>query len=262
MVDSIWRPAVPRTAARALAATALLAALIPAAAFGVAALTVSPITWNVIGLDSNDPTVGPNEFPVGARVCNTGDAPATNVTSALVWDSTDPYIGLRPGTAASFSGPGGVASLAAASCVDFYYQVEIVRSSSAYGHSRGYHVTAAADTLGTVSTPTPRLLYVEHLISQSRNHIIDVKLDGVSIPAGGTMALTVGQTYTIELIGSTATNGYEQLESFISFPNTIFQVLSVVTTYTADTSAFVPNPTRAPTTAPAATSAKSGATSR
>jgi uncharacterized repeat protein (TIGR01451 family) len=56
------------------------------------------------------------------------------------------------------------------------------------------------------------------------------------------MALVVGQTYTIELVGSTATNGYEQLESFINFPNTIFQVLSVSTTYSADSSAYVSNP--------------------
>lgn len=32
-------------------------------------LTVTPLTWNIIGLDSNDPASGPNLFPVGARVC-------------------------------------------------------------------------------------------------------------------------------------------------------------------------------------------------
>jgi hypothetical protein len=47
-------------------------------------LTVTPITWNVIGLDSNNVTVGPNHFPVGARVCNTGDEVVTNVTSSFV----------------------------------------------------------------------------------------------------------------------------------------------------------------------------------
>jgi hypothetical protein len=53
------------------------------------------------------------------------------------------------------------------------------------------------------------------------------------------MALVVGNTYEIKLVGSTATNGYEQIESFINFPNTIFQVQSVLTTYTADTSPYV-----------------------
>jgi len=35
-------------------------------------LTITPLTWNVIGLDSNNPNVGPNNFPVGVRACNPG----------------------------------------------------------------------------------------------------------------------------------------------------------------------------------------------
>ena len=42
-------------------------------------LTIAPLTWNVIGLDSNNVHVGPDSFPVGARVCNVGNASATNV---------------------------------------------------------------------------------------------------------------------------------------------------------------------------------------
>ncbi|HET9209315.1 MAG TPA: hypothetical protein VFR03_02890, partial [Thermoanaerobaculia bacterium] len=215
---------------------ALAAALVSQApAFAAANLTIAPISWNIVGLDSNNVNVGPNNFPVGARVCNTGDAAATNVTSTYVWDSADPYINLRPGTLTSYTGADAVASLAPGTCHDFYYEVTITRDPLAYNHTRRYHITATADTLGTVSTPTPRELFVEHLVSQSRNHILDVKLNDVLVPAGGTMALVVGQTYKITLDGATATNGYEQLESFINFPNTIFQVLSVSTTYTADT---------------------------
>jgi uncharacterized repeat protein (TIGR01451 family) len=221
-----------------LAAALLLG---PASAFADASLSITPITWNIIGLDSNNVNVGPNHFPVGARVCNTGDAPATNVTSAFVWDSANPLINLRPGTLTDFNAS-PVPSLAPSACHDFYYEVEVTRNPAAYDTTRRYHITATADTLGTVSTPTPRELYVEHLVSQARNHVTDVKLNGVSVPNGGTMTLVVGQTYTIDLVGSTATNGYEQLESFINFPNTIFQVLSVSTTYTADTSPFVNNP--------------------
>ncbi len=51
------------------------------------------------------------------------------------------------------------------------------------------------------------------------------------------MTLVVGNTYYIRLVGATATQGYEQIESFINFPNTVFQVLSVNTTYTAESSA-------------------------
>ena len=52
----------------------------------------------------------------------------------------------------------------------------------------------------------------------------------------------VGNEYDIEVDASTATNGYEQSETFISLPNTVFQLLSVSSTYTADSSATVSSP--------------------
>ena len=56
-------------------------------ASAAAVLTVSPLTLNIVGLDSNNVNLGPNNFPVGGRVCNTGDA--ANVTATFVWDSMD-----------------------------------------------------------------------------------------------------------------------------------------------------------------------------
>ena len=114
---------------------------------------------------------------------------------------------------------------------------------AAFDTARRYHITAT-DGSSSASTPTPRELYVEHLISQSRNVVTGAKLDGVSVPAGGSMNLVVGNTYTIELDGGTATQGYNQFEAFINFPNTIFQILSVSTTYSADDSPYVPVPPR------------------
>ena len=64
------------------------------AALTLGDLTVTPLTWNVIGLDSNDVTVGPDTFPVGARVCNNGDSPAVNVQAAFSWD--DPRSNDQP----------------------------------------------------------------------------------------------------------------------------------------------------------------------
>ncbi len=214
----------------------LLFLLFSTSTFAATTLTVTPITWNVIGLDSNNVNVGPNRFPVGARVCNTGSAAASNVTATLVWDSSNSYINIRPGTSNSLSVP----SLAAGACTDFYFEVEVTRNPAAYDTTRRYRITVTADGGATTgSTPVPRELFVERLISQSRNAVTDVQLskDGVtytSIPSGGTMALVVGNTYYIKLVGSTATNGYEQIENFINFPNTIFQVLSVSTTYSAN----------------------------
>jgi len=222
-----------------LAILAGVFSLRPLVALADAALTITPITWNVVGLDSNDVNVGPNNFPVGARVCNTGDAPATNVSSSFVWETpSDPYINSRPGSLTTLSVP----TLAPAACTDFYFEAQVTRNPGAYNHFRRYYITATADGLGTVSTPRPREIFVEHLISQSRNATTDVRLNGVSIPAGGTMSLLVGNTYTITLVASTATNGYNQIETFINFPNTIFQVLSVQTAYSADTSPYVSNP--------------------
>src|SRR5438876_282032 len=63
-----------------------------------------------------------------------------------------------------------------------------------------------------------------------------------SVPAGGSMNLIVGNTYVIQLLGGTATQGYNQFEAFINLPNTIFQVLGVSTLYSADNSPYVPGP--------------------
>lgn len=219
---------LPWVLAASLLAGSLVGPATPVAALPI--LTVTPITWNVIGLDSNNVNVGPNNFPVGARVCNTGTTPATDVTADFVWDSSDPYIGLRPGS----QDPIALASLANGTCWDFYFEVSVTRNAAAYDHNRRYHIEVSSNETGQLSTPTPRELYVEFLISQNRNATTDVLLDGVSIPAGGTMALVVGNSYTIQLIGNTATNGYEQIETFINFPNTIFRVDSVTTTYTAN----------------------------
>lgn len=232
----------------AAAAVVLSALGMPMPARAAAALSITPITWNVVGLDSNNVMVGPENFPVGARVCNTGDTAATNVVSSFVWDPADPapslYIALRPGTLSEFSVANGhaIPSLAAGACYDFYYEIKVTRDANAYNTQRQYYITAAADGVGTVTTPSPRRLYVEHLISQSRNSTTKIELDGVEVPPGGTMTMMVGGTYTIKLWGFTATNGYEQIETFINLPNTIFKVNSVLTTYTADTSATVNPP--------------------
>lgn len=198
----------------------------------LAAITVDPISWNVIGLDSNLVTVGPNHFPIGARVCSSGGA-ATNVNATFVWDSPNANINLRPGTATNLT----VASIASGTCRDFFFEVEVTRTAAAYDTTRGYHIAVTADGGLTGSTPTPRELFVERLVSQARNSALDMQYSTAaagpftSVANGGSLTLVVGGTYWIKLVGKTATNGYEQIESFINFPNTIFQVESVSTTY-------------------------------
>lgn len=236
----------------------ILAAVLPISAEAAANLTITPLTWNIIGLDSNNITVGPNHFPVGAKVCNTGDATAYRVRATFTWE--DPlatsYINLRSGTSATLPRPqAGTIDLAAGACIDAYYEVEVTRNSLAYNTTRGYYIFFEAKDVNTdpapynlsASTPRPRELYVEHLVSQARNAVtgMSVSNDGSAfnpVSPGGTMTLMVGNTYWIKIDSTTATQGYEQIETFINFPNIIFQILDVVTTYTAETSANMSSP--------------------
>jgi uncharacterized repeat protein (TIGR01451 family) len=187
-----------------------------------AGLTITPTSWNVIGLDSNNVNSGPDTFQIGARICNTGGTAVTNVSGTFVWDSFNSYINLKAGNSASAT------SLASGSCVDFYYPVIVTRTSAAYNATRGYHITVTGDSVVSVSTPTPRELFVEHLISQNRNSVNSIT---------GPTTVYVGQTYNYTVNASTATQGYEQLEAFLDLSNIIFQVQAISTTYTAPSGA-------------------------
>lgn len=200
----------------------------------VAAISIRPATWNIIGLDSNRWATGPNRFPVGAKVCS--DSAVTNVDAEFFWDSTNANVNLRAGSKSKITIP----AIAAGECADAFFEVEVTPVVAAFDTKRKYHITAGG--IGGPTTPIGRELYVEHLISQFRNAITGVRLDGVSIPPGGSMSLVVGNTYTIRLEGATAPSGYEQFEAFINFPNTIFQITKVTTTYSTPAVATVPSP--------------------
>jgi len=183
-----------------------------------AGLTVTPVSWNVVGLDSNNPNAGPDTFQIGARVCNTGGTAVNSIVGDFIWDSTNAFINLSGASTLN------VSSLNAGACVDFYYPVTITRSSLAYNATRSYHIAVSATGISTITTPTPREIYVEKIISQNRNSVQSIV---------GPTTVYVGQTYNYTVNASTATQGYEQLEAFLNLPNIIFQVLSISTTYTA-----------------------------
>src|SRR2546421_11453687 len=108
-----------------------------------AGLTITPTTWNVIGLDSNNVNTGPNSFQVGARVCNTGGTAVTNLSGTFVWDSANAFINLGGSNIIN------VPSLAAGSCVDFYYSVLVTRTALAYNTTRSYHITVTGDSVAS-----------------------------------------------------------------------------------------------------------------
>ncbi|MCU0303566.1 MAG: hypothetical protein MUC56_05875 [Thermoanaerobaculales bacterium] len=221
-----------------------------------AQITVTPITWDVVGLDSNRPlTSGPELFPVGAEVCSA--VATTNVTVGFVWPDGngngwdfgpgDPFINLRPSSLTSLAFP----VIGAGECVDAYFELQLTRSAAAFGQSREY-VIQASDGVETGFSPSPRQIFVEYLVSQNRNTTEQIRWgqqqdqsDWQVLGSGGTISLAINETYFFELTTATST-AYEELQSFITLSNTIFQVMSVSTTYTDLTAppsrVPVPNP--------------------
>ncbi|MBI5156899.1 MAG: hypothetical protein HZA58_02665, partial [Acidimicrobiia bacterium] len=183
------------------------------------ALSVQTITWDVIGLDSNDVAVGINRYPVAARVCNSGDAPSTSTSVAFVWDSVNPYIDIQSGTSSVRT----LGTLAAGDCRDVTFTVEIARDPAAYTTSRRYHVEATADGGLLASSPVPREVYVEYLVSQNRNTVTGL---------AGPSTMFVGDTHTYRIEGGTAPGGYEQLQTFITADASLIEIGPTSVVYT------------------------------
>lgn len=183
-----------------------------------AQINVTPTTWNVIGLDSNDISTGPNTFQAGVRACNAGGATLNNLRAEFFWDSANPYVNLGGANVVRWR------ALAPGACVDFYYPVVVTRTAAAYYTARRYHISVGADNVAAVSTPTPRELYVEKLLSQGRNTVYSIV---------GPNSVYVGQTYNYTINADTATQGYPQIETFLNLSNVTYQVLAVSTTFSA-----------------------------
>ena len=63
-------------------------------------------------------------------------------------------------------------------CADFYFEVEVTRNCRGVRYNVD-DITITADfrrNIHLISTPTPRELYVEHLISQNRNTVSDISM--------------------------------------------------------------------------------------
>jgi LPXTG-motif cell wall-anchored protein len=229
------------TATRLGAVIALLLASVGVGGTANAAtgLTITPIEWNVVGLDSNNPADGPHSFSHGVSVCNTGSTDVPDLVTTWLWDSASSAISLL----GAASKP--AVRLAAGTCRSVWYAVDVVPSASSFDQTRGFHVVASGTGVSAVSTPVPREIYVEHLVSQNRNSITAVS---------GATAVVVGQSYTYTVTGHTATNGYGQLVASPFFDPSIFEVLGVTETYSiggpssafySDACGWDPDPTSA-----------------
>lgn len=182
-----------------------------------AELSIDPITWNVVGLQT-DVNAGPNTFPVGARVCNTGDTTATSVSTTLIWDSTNTFI--------NQAGPVNltIPSLAAGSCYDFYFQIVVTRDPAALNTARRYHMMATANGLENISnTQTPREIYVTHLGPAPSPTVTNIS---------GPTSVTVGQTYTYVITSTTNTDAFGQLETILNYSNNWARLISARSGFT------------------------------
>lgn len=226
---------------RSAITTFLLAAIAAGGSVAALAQTVTPVTWNIIGLDSNKVADGPDTFPVGVRVCATSGA-LTGAKARFNWVTVtgspfprSNYITLTSPTDVD------VPSLASGACADVFHWVTVTRNAAAYNPqptAKGYQIDIVSAS-GTVSTPANRELVVEQLISQNRNAVSGIQVGPsggplVNVPLGGTTTMVVGQTYDIKLLGSTATGGYEQLEAYLTLSPANFRINSIASTYTAD----------------------------
>ena len=238
------------TAVMAMRALLVLGLLLSCQWVSAQNLTIAPITWNVIGLDSNRPvTDGPDTFPVGARVCNTGGATVTGLGATLNLGAGSAVISvsgassivygtLTSGAATAQSPSQYTITTPATNCADLYFNVVIARAATSFNKTRTFTISVTGTNSATslpvsISTPANRELYVEKLVSQNRNLIRQI--------SGPTTAY-VGETYTYTYLTATATGGYEQLENFIAWPSTVFQVMSVSSTYAQPTGAVNSTP--------------------
>ena len=244
-----------------------------------AAVTIEPITWNVIGLDSNKPATAqpapqvfpPDRYPVGVEVCNSEGADLTDYKAKFVWDeSPSPnYLHLWDSTVNWNDTDGNgdpitsndtegldeltVPVTADGECADVYFWIQIEQVAAAYDYTRDFHVelwddsaspgdsatngTLVAETANSGSTlgvDERRELYVEYLVSQNRNAVLGFAVDGNAVTPGASVAVKPGDTIELVLDAKTATQGYEQLEVFMTLPPDLFTINSVASTYTAN----------------------------
>ena len=164
-------------------------------------ISSAPLTWNVVGLDSANVNTGPNQYPSGIRVCNTGDTAANNVVAAFNWDSANPNINLSSPISQTLSTLPGFST-----CTDFYFYIRITRTPSVYNTARRFHITISATGLTPVSSPSPREIYVEHLLASPNLAISNTS---------GPNNVNVGGSYQYVVRGA-VNAAYGELETFLS----------------------------------------------
>ncbi|MFM9077294.1 MAG: hypothetical protein ACKORM_03555, partial [Solirubrobacterales bacterium] len=234
----------------ALVTLASLLGLITSMATGVdraeaaPSITATPISWPVVGLRSNvnpGSKDGPDRFPIATRFCNAaGATTASDVQTRLVLKGNG--NGSEAGFSVDSRDTQALGEIPPGECRDSYLNIVLAQQKANITNNRGYYVEACNGACtgsnrytSYPATNSSRVLYIESLVNQNRN--VTRKISG---PGGCNFDfstcdppptnLEVGKTYTYKLYASTST-AYEQVESFITFPAQIFQVLSAQSTW-------------------------------
>lgn len=150
----------------------------PASAAGE--VTATSLGWNMLGLDSNKVTTGPNQYPIGAKACNTSAAQQT-VSGTWQWERTSTSIGLAANSPVTLP----VRTLKPSECTYFYWTVEVARDAASYYKSATYRIklnygaSPGTDIFVPDATGGYRTLYVEKFVSQFRNSVTSISGPGI-----------------------------------------------------------------------------------
>lgn len=209
---------------------ALVMAFLPTrTAQAAAALSAEVVSWQVVGLDSNQPSSGtPEIFMVQAKVTNTGDVTATNtrMTLSLSSPSCGPSACITLVSDPIYT----IGSLAAGATADGFWTIRVAKTASAIGTTTPITVTAEADTVAPVvatqqsRNPPPcgrtatgaNELVVQRLISQARNDVLSYFITSGFQRPDGSWEVLLGSDFTVTVLAKTAT-AYQE----ISVPATI-----------------------------------------
>lgn len=181
-------------------------------------VNVGSHTWSKIGLDSNNVSVGPNQFLIQARITATSGSAINVKTMANIAGGGSPYIHLlSPFTQ-------DLGDISAGTFKDVFYVVGIDRDSNAYSTQSTVNIIASAENASD-KTGT-RTLIVEKLLSQNQNYIID---SGVLPPSP-----VVGDTFTVKMHSHTSKADPENIINYPVFNPNMVQLISVTTDYNID----------------------------
>ncbi len=202
---------------------AWFALISPTPANAATTLSAEIVSWQVIGLDSNNPVGGtPELFLVQVQITNNGSEPATNVAATLtIGTSVSPSIA-NPcgGNCVVLVSPSTdfVGTIAPGATVDAYWTVRVVRTADAFDTLTPINVSVTADNAPAVTaTQVPRspapcgqpdtpasTLLVENLISQSRNDVLTYSVIGGIQQPDGSWSVPQGSTFTVVVQAETA----------------------------------------------------------